>query len=244
MRKQMIKKLVSIALTASAVFSLISFGTSGASAAFDMDDLKKDDRLSLGYSIINGYSKLAVQSGLTSYKKTAVYCGLDLKNPYLMALAGGFYIANGVDLQRTISDNDYAVSLVQKLDGFLKGMWIKNERAGELKKELKNSGVKIKEAYDTVGLYIIESDKSGAEKLMKNSRADFVFAGGEVPPSMKDLNMDGKSDSRDIPLIQKYLAKKLRYTDKDVQNYLDFAADIDGDKSQDINDVTALQRQK
>lgn len=236
------KRIISIVLSASAVLSLVSFGMSSASAAFEMDDLKKDDRLSLGYSIINGYSKLSESNGLTSYKKTAVYSGLDLKNPYLMALAGGFYIANGVDLKRTLNDNDYALSLVQKLNGFLGGMWIKNNRALQLKQKLEADGIKILETYDTVGLFIIETNRAYAEKLMKNPLADFVFSGGEVPSSMKDLNMDGKSDKKDIPLIQRYINKELVSKDEDIQNYYGFAVDIDGDKYQTIDDVTALQK--
>ncbi len=242
MRKKFINKIVSVFVTAGITASMLCFGMSQASAAFDMDDLKKDDRLSLGYSIINGYSKLSEKSGLTSYKRTAVYSGLNLKNPYLMALAGGFYLANGVDLERTLNDNDYALSLIKKLDGFLGVMRIKNDRALKLKEKLKDDGVKILDSYDCVGLYIIEAGKDYAEKLMKNDLTDFVFSGGAVPPSMKDLNMDGKSDKNDIALIQKYLAGKLKYKDDDIQNYLGFAADINGDKYQTIDDVTEIQR--
>ena len=242
MRIKLKNRVISAIVTAGITVSVIGFGITQASAAFDMDDLKKDDRLSLGYSIINGYSKLSEKSGLTSYKKTAVYSGLNLKNPYLMALAGGFYIANGVDLERTLNDNDYALSLIQKLDGFLGGMWIKNERAKELKEKLKADGVRILDSYDNVGLFIVETGKSYAENLMKSELADFVFSGGAVPSSMKDLNMDGKSDINDISLIQKYLAGGLKNKDEDIQNYIGFAADINGDKYQTIEDVTALQR--
>ena len=242
MKSKFYKRIISIGLTLSVILSMLCFGMSSASAAFEMDDLKKDDRLSLGYSIINGYSKLSEQSGLTSYKKTAVYSGLDLKSPYLMALAGGFYLANGVDLERTLNDNDYAHELVEKLNGFLGGMWVKNERAQQLKEQLEKDGVKITESFDNVGLFIIETDRNYAEKLMKNELADFVFSGGEVPKSMKDMNMDGKSDKKDIPLIQKYLNKELKSDDEDIQNYYGFAVDIDGDKYQTIDDVTKLQK--
>ena len=159
-----------------------------------------------------------------------------------MALAGGFYLANGVDLERTLNDNDYAHELVEKLNGFLGGMWVKNERAQQLKEQLEKDGVKITESFDNVGLFIIETDKTYAEKLMKNELADFVFSGGEVPKSMKDMNMDGKSDKKDIPLIQKYLNKELKSDDEDIQNYYGFAVDIDGDKYQTIDDVTKLQK--
>lgn len=242
MKLKFFKRIISVALTLGISFSMFGLSDFSASAAFEMDDLKKDDRLSLGYSIINGYSKLSEQTGLTSYKKTAVYSGLDLKNPYLMALAGGFYLANRVDLERTLTDNSYALSLVEKLNGFLGGMWVTNERAQKLKDQLKSDGIKILASFDTVGLFIIETAKPYAENLMKNSLADFVFSGGEVPPSMKDLNMDGKSDKKDIPLIQKYLNKELVYKDEDIQNYIGFAVDIDGDKYQTIDDVTMLQK--
>ena len=139
----MIKKGVKKIIAVLAALSVLCCGVFSASAAFDMDDLQKDDRLALGYSIINGYSKLSEQSGLTNYRKTAVYSGLDLKDAYLMALAGGFYLANSVDLERTIHDNAYALSLVRKLDGFLKGMWVKNERAQQLRRELNKRGIPI-----------------------------------------------------------------------------------------------------
>ena len=224
------------------ISALIAFSVLPVNAAFEIDDLKKDDRMSFGYSIINGYSKLSEQSGLTSYKKTAVFSSPDLSNPCLLALAGGFYLTNRVDMDRLIKDNGYAMELIKKLNGFLGGMWIKNERAQTLKQELKREGVKILDAYDTVGLYIIEGDRSLAQKLMQGRSADFVFAGGEVPSSMKDMNMDGSSDRADIPLIQRYLTKELHSPDRDIQHYYDFAADINGDKYVDINDVTALQR--
>ena len=60
---------------------------------------------------------------------------------------------------------------------------------------------------------------------------------------MKDLNMDGKSDSGDAAYIQRYLTGELVYPDDDENEYISFAADIDGDKKHDIRDATALLRE-
>ena len=213
-----------------------------AVSAFGMDDLKSESQMKLGYSIINGYSKLSSRSGLTSYGKTAVYCGQDLTNPYLLALAGTFYITNGVDLERTLTDNDYALGLVRKLNSFLAGMGVKNDRLTSLMAALKNENVSVTESLDSIGLIFIKTDSAFANRLMNDERVDFVFAGGEVPPSMKDLNMDGKSDSGDAAYIQRYLTGELVYPDDDENEYISFAADIDGDKKHDIRDATALLR--
>ena len=212
-------------------------------SAFGMDDLKSESQMKLGYSIINGYSKLSSRSGLTSYGKTAVYCGQDLTNPYLLALAGTFYITNGVDLERTLTDNAYALGLVRKLNSFLAGMGVKNDRLTSLKAALKNENVSVTESLDSIGLIFIKTDSAFANRLMNDERVDFVFAGGEVPPSMKDLNMDGKSDSGDAAYIQRYLTGELVYPDDDENEYISFAADIDGDKKHDIRDATALLRE-
>ena len=237
----MYKKLIAYFLVLAVTFAAF-IGNSPAVSAFGMDDLKSDSRMKLGYSIINGYSKLSSRSGLTSYGKTAVYCGQDLSNPYLLALAGTFYVANGVDLERTLTDNAYALKLVRELNAFLAGMGVKNERLTSLKAALKNENVSVTESLDSVGLLFIKTDSAFANRLMNDERADFVFAGGEVPPSMKDLNMDGKSDARDAAYIQRYLTGELVYPDDDENEYISFAADIDGDKEQNIRDATALLR--
>lgn len=62
-----------------------------------------------------------------------------------------------------------------------------------------------------------------------------------MPTSMKDLNLDGKSDVEDGALIQLYLAGKLEYDDDDINEYVKFACDINGDKEINILDVTELQ---
>ncbi len=238
----MYKKFIAYFLVLAISFAAF-MSNPAAVSAFGMDDLKSESQMKLGYSIINGYSKLSSRSGLTSYGKTAVYCGQDLTNPYLLALAGTFYITNGVDLERTLTDNDYALGLVRKLNSFLAGMGVKNDRLTSLMAALKNENVSVTESLDSIGLIFIKTDSAFANRLMNDERVDFVFAGGEVPPSMKDLNMDGKSDSGDAAYIQRYLTGELVYPDDDENEYISFAADIDGDKKHDIRDATALLRE-
>ena len=238
----MYKKFIAYFLVLAISFAAF-MSNPAAVSAFGMDDLKSESQMKLGYSIINGYSKLSSRSGLTSYGKTAVYCGQDLTNPYLLALAGTFYITNGVDLERTLTDNDYALGLVRKLNSFLAGMGVKNDRLTSLMAALKNENVSVTESLDSIGLIFIKTDSAFANRLMNDERVDFVFAGGEVPPSMKDLNMDGKSDSGDAAYIQRYLTGELVYPDDDENEYISCAADIDGDKKHDIRDATALLRE-
>ena len=237
----MYKRLIAYLLSFSLVFAAL-FCNPAAAGAFGMDDLKSDGRMKLGYSIINGYSKLSERNGLTSYGKTAVYCGQDLSNPYLLALAGTFYLTNGVDLERTLTDNEYALGLVRRLNAFLERMGVKNDRLTSLKAALKNENVSVTESLDSAGLLFIGTDRGFAGRLMNDDRVDFVFAGGEVPPSMKDLNLDGKSDAGDARYVQRFLADDLEYDDDDENEYIKFAADIDGDKKHDIMDATALLR--
>ena len=237
----MYKRFIAYFLVLALAFTAF-LSNSATVSAFGMDDLKSGDRMKLGYSIINGYSKLSSRSGLTDYGKTAVYCGQDLSNPYLIALAGTFYFTNGVDLERTLTDNEYALDLVRRLNGFLKTMGVKNERAASLKAALKKEKVPVVESLDNVGLLFIKTDSAFANRLMNDDRVDFVFAGGEVPPSMKDLNMDGKSDSLDAVYIQRFLAGERLCPDDDENEYIKFAADIDGDKKHDINDAMILLR--
>lgn len=237
--KSHIKRFVSFAIVLTVAFTAFTVGT-GDAKAFDLNDIKSESRMDLGYSIINGYSKLSERKGLKSYDKSAVYSGLDITSPYNIALAGTFYFSHFVDLERLMTDNDYALSLIKQLDGYMSKFGVKNDRAAALKSELEEKKIQVLDSYDTVGMYIIKTDSETAEALMKDSKVDFVFAGGEVPPTMKDLNMDGKSDSRDAPLIQQFLAEELVLSDKDENEYIKFACDINGDKSLDINDVTEL----
>ena len=228
------KKLLSVFICAAFLCSMLT-----AAVSFKPEDIKSESRMSLGYSIINGYSKLSAKAGLKSYDKAAVYSGLDLSNPYIVTLAGTFYLTRGIDLERLVTDNDYAYSLVEKLDGFMGRLFVSNERAAKLKKRLTENGVNIKKAYDTVGLFIVETNTETAQALMEDEAVDFVMAGGEVPSTMKDLNLDGSSDALDATVIQEYIAGKIDYSDRDENEYIKFAGDINGDKEFDIRDATA-----
>ncbi len=223
--------IVSISIMLSSIFSVEAFDTEYIS----------EDGMKLAYRIINGYSKLSAEKGLTNFKTSAVYCGLDITKPYLITLAGYFYITNGVDIDRASGDNEYTVTTIYNLDKFLKKMGVKNERAAQLKSELENQNVQILLSLDTAGLYIIKSDEQFSKSLLKDEKVDFVLSGGGVPSSMKDLNFDGKSDKNDCELIQKYLAGELVYDDNDKNEYIKFACDINGDKEINIVDVTELQ---
>lgn len=242
MRKnKILKKITSYIITAAMVLTVAGAGRFKASA-FDTDYISKDG-MALGYSIINGYSKLAVKNNAVTTGKSAVYSGLDITNPYILTLAGMFYIGGNIDIDKVITDNSYALSAIEKLDSFLKSMRVKNERAEKLKSEMINKKYKITSSFDTLGLYIFETDKTYSLDLMNCENVDFVLAGGEVPKSMKDLDFDGKSGSSDVVLIQKYLVKDLQYSDSDEMEYVKFACDINGDKELNINDATYLQRQ-
>lgn len=223
--------IVSVSVMISSIFSV---------AAFDTEYISEDG-MKLAYEIINGYSKLSAEKGLTNFKTSAVYCGLDVTNPYLIALAGCFYITNGVDIDRAMCDNEYAVTTVYNLDRFLQKMGVKNERAAQLKSELEKQSVRILLSLDTAGLYIIQSDEEFGKSLLNDKKVDFVLSGGGIPSSMKDLNFDGKSDKNDCEPIQKYLAGELVYDDNDKNEYIKFACDINGDKDINILDVTELQ---
>lgn len=235
------KRVLTMIITLSIAFSMVVQTTITASA-FDTSYISKDG-MKLGYSIVNGYSKLSSKNGLTSYKKSAVYSGLDVSNPYVITLVGLFYLTNKVDLDKAMQSNDYALSMISKLNEYLKSMGIKNEKSQTLKSEIQNSDAKIVSAFDTAGLYIIEADSNYCESLMSNENVDFVLSGGQVPKSMKDLNFDGKSNTTDGKYIQEYLVKIYDDLDSDEIEYLKFACDINGDKKIDILDVTELQLQ-
>lgn len=236
------KRIISAVLTISTAFTAISATTITASA-FDTSYISEDG-MKLGYSIINGYSKLSAKNGLTSYKKSAIYTGLDVSNPYVITLVGIFYITNGVDFDKAMNDNDYTINIISKLDGFLTSMGVTNEKAKNFRAELQNSDAKILTAFDTAGLYIIEANEDYCKSLINNENVDFVLSDGCIPKSMKDLNYDGKSDENDAIYIQEYLAKSLSYSDHDEMEYLKFACDINGDKELNILDVTELQSKK
>lgn len=225
-----------------ALFTAVMLLCSGVfyACAFDADTMKDKGEVSKGFSIINGYSKLSAQQRLNDYFSAVVYSGLDLNNPYFIMLAGIFYFTNGVDIDRVMTDHAYALEKAEKLDGFIKSMSISNERAEELKEKLKSKGIKINSSLDSLGIIFISADEKQAEELYSDSSVDFVLAGGKVPSSMKDLNMDGKSDRNDAVYIQKHLAKMLKYEDSDIEEYIKYACDINGDKELNIDDVSSL----
>ena len=232
------KRVIAAILTVSFAFSMLHLGAFSVSA-FDMDYISKDG-IKLGYSIVNGYSKLSTKAGSSSYSKTAVYSGVDISSPYILALAGVFFITSGVDLDRVITDNDYTMEMAGKLESFINKMGVKNEKASALKDELTKANIKIISSFDSLGLFIIEADDSIATQLMDNDKVDFVLAGGGVPANMKDLNLDGITDEKDARLIQQYLTRLVYYSDSDEKEYIKFACDINGDKKINIIDATEI----
>ena len=163
-----------------------------------------------------------------------------MTNLYVISSLGWFYMTNGVDLDRAMTDNDYAMELIAKLDSHLQGAGITNDRAKEKKAEILKDAKYIYQCFDTVGLYIVDVDKNRADELMNDSEIDFVLDGGCVPKNMKDLNIDGKTDEKDAELIQRYLVKDLTFDDYDENQYAIFVCDINGDKKSDIRDVTEI----
>ncbi len=238
--KKFKKRVISLILTFAFSLSVLNIGSFSASA-FDMDYISKDG-LELGYSIVNGYSKLSTKAGSNSYSKTAVYSGLDISSPYIIALAGVFFLTSGIDFDKVITDNDYTMQMAGKLEAFINKMGVKNEKAKALKAELSEDKINIVSSFDSLGLFIIEADNTIATKLMENKRVDFILAGGEVPKNMKDLNMDGKTDGKDAQLIQQYLSKLVTYSDSDEKEYIKFACDIDKDKKINIIDANEIYK--
>ena len=236
LKSKIFQKIISFALVFSFLFFIIP-----KVSAFDTSYLSQNG-MELGYRIINGYSKLSVKNKLTSYDTSAVYSGLDVSNPYVITLVGIFYFTNGVDIDKAMTDNDYTMTLIQKLDLFLQKMGVKNERAKNLKTEIVKSKAKIINGFDTAGLYIIKADSEYCKNLIKNKYVDFVLADGKMPKSMKDLNFDGKSDEVDGRLIQEYLVDRLDWDDNDEKEYIKFACDINGDKEINILDTSELQK--
>lgn len=238
MKRKFSKKVISILL----VFAMLIGGACLSctnAAAFDLGYISEDG-MKLGYSIIKGYSKMSMEKGQYKDGKIAVYCGLDVNNLYVMGSLGWFYMTNGVDLDRAMLDNDYAMELIAKLDSHLQGAGITNDRAKEKKAEILKDAKYIYQCFDTVGLYIVDVDKNRADELMNDSEIDFVLDGGCVPKNMKDLNIDGKTDEKDAELIQRYLVKDLTFDDYDENQYALFVCDINGDKKSDIRDVTEI----
>lgn len=227
-------RIISVVISISLLFSAII-----PAAAFDTSYISKEG-MELAYSIINGYSKLSAQKGKTDFKTSAIYSGLDITNPYVITLVGCFYFANRVDIDRASSDNDYTMTTIKKLDGFLKRMGVKNERSKSTKAALEDKNAEIIASFETAGLYIVSANEEVSKSFFDDENVDFVLSGGAMPASMKDLNIDGTSDVSDGALIQLYLAGVLEYDDSDINEYIKFASDINGDKSINIYDVTEL----
>lgn len=234
------RKIISVLITISMLFSVVSYSTVTASA-FDTSYISNDG-MKLGYSIINGYSKLSAKSGFTSYEKSAIYSGLDVSSPYVITLIGVFYVTKGIDIDKAINNNEYTLEVIEKLDLFLNKMGVSNDRAKALKAELEKNNINIETAFDTAGLYIINADEDYCKNLLNNENVDFVLSGGKVPVSMKDLNFDGKSDEQDGIIIQKYLTEELKYEDPDEKAYIEYACDMNGDTKININDASETQR--
>lgn len=239
--KNRLKKIFSFFTALSLVFTLSFFTAPGANA-FDTDYIDKSG-MELGYSIINGYSKLSIERGqYADSQKTAVYCGLDVSDVYTLSAAGIYCLANRVDLDRLIKDNSYAMQHIAGLDSFLKKAGVKNDRAAQYKSKIIGSSKKVYNSFDVLGLYIFDATDKRKLELMNKDYVDFVLDGGVVPRNMKDLNIDGKTDMKDALLIQQYLAKILKFDDDDINEYALFVCDINGDKEPDIRDVTEIMK--
>ena len=130
-----------------------------------------------------------------------------MNNLYVMGSLGWFYMTNGVDLDRAMTDNDYAMEMIAKLDSHLQGAGITNDRAKEKKAEILKDAKYVYQCFDTLGLYIVDVDKNRADELMNDSGIDFVLDGGCVPKNMKDLNITEKQMKRMLSLFRSILSK-------------------------------------
>ena len=241
-KPKLFKRMISFVLTVSLTMTILTSSTINVFSLEEQD--LTSDGMKLGYSTLNGYTKLVLKNhNMKSTQKTAVYCGLDISNPYTLVLVGLFYLNQNVDLDKLTKDNSYAIETIAKLNVFLNKMGVKNKKAEEFKNNVLSSYENIYQSFDTIGIYIFEAENQESLELMNNEYVDFVLVGGEVPKSLKDMNFDGKTDKKDALLIQKYLSKELQFTDKDENAYALYASDINADRSIDIVDVTDLQLQ-
>lgn len=241
-KSKIFKCIISFVLTVSLTLSIL---TGSVITAFSLEEQDlTSDGMKIGYSTLNGYTKLVLKNqDMKSTQKTAVYCGLDISNPYTLVLVGLFYLNQGVNLDRLTKDNSYAIETITKLNSFLQKMGVKNKKAEEFKNSVLSSYKSIYQTFDILGIYIFEATNQKSLELMNSEYVDFVLVGGEVPKSLKDMNFDGKTDKNDALLIQKYLSKELQFTDKDENAYAMYASDINADRIIDIVDVTDLQLQ-
>jgi hypothetical protein len=236
------KRVVSTALVISIISSLLAFGSTSA-AAFDSSYISTEG-MALGYSIVNGYTKMYLKNNPNDFEnKVAVYSGLDVTKPYTLAISGWYFFTNGIDFDKILTDNDYTISKISSFDSYLSSQNIKNERAAQFVNSIKNDNPTYQLKLDTLGMYIIDADLSYTYELMNdNEYVDFVLVNGKVPSNMNDLNFDGVTDKADALLIQRYLADSLELADDDEAAYALFASDYNKDKSINIEDVTSLMR--
>lgn len=239
--KKTYRRIVCFALALLTAFTAFIF-TSQKTYALNKDDLNSKG-ISLGCSIINGYSKWVLDEQKSSkVEKTAVYCGLDVSSPYLLTLVGLFYINQSVDLSKLSKNNEYAMETIEHLNGFLQSMGVQNDKAENFRDNVLLKYCKNYKSFNAVGLYIFDCSKKDSLELMNNENVDFVLADGKVPDNMKDLNFDGKTDEKDAVIMQKYFVGKLKIDDKDKREYVKFACDIDGNKRINVTDITSIQQ--
>lgn len=242
MRKKLITRITSLILTAVTAFSLAQAGVFSASA-FD-DEYISEDGMKLGYSIINGYTKMSMRSNPQKKSgKIAVYSGVDITSPYVFAMGGFYVLSHHIDLDKFLSDNDYAMSNIEGFDSYMSKVGIKNDNSQNFLNSVNDKNLNFETKLDTAGIYIFDSTNNYAKELMDNNPyVDFVLVDGKVPSNMKDLNFDGVTDLKDAELMQHYLAEDLELEDDDEAAYALFATDYNKDKKINIEDVTDLQR--
>lgn len=242
MRKKLKNCIISIFLCTAVSLSLTGIGTLGASA-FD-DEYISEDGMALGYSIINGYTKMSMKSNpQKTSSKIAVYSGVDITSPYVLTMGGLYILSHHVDFDEFLSDNDYAMEFIGDFDSYMKKVGIKNENSPNFVKSVSDKKIKFEKQLDTAGIFIFEAENDYAVELMENNPyVDFVLVDGKVPSNMKDLNFDGVTDIKDAELMQHYLAGDLELADDDEAAYALYATDYNKDKEINIEDVTDLQK--
>lgn len=242
MRKKLKNRIISIFLCTAVAFSLTGISTLGTSA-FD-DEYISEEGMELGYSIINGYTKMSMKSNpQKTSSKIAVYSGVDITSPYVLTMGGLYILSHHVDFDEFLSDNDYAMEFIGDFDSYMKKVGIKNEKSPKFVKSVSDKKIKFEKRLDTAGIFIFEATNDYAKDLMENNPyVDFVLVDGKVPSNMKDLNFDGVTDIKDAELMQHYLAGDLELADDDEASYALYATDYNKDKNINIEDVTDLQK--
>lgn len=240
LKSKLFKRIFSVLTVLSIAFTLMNYSMFSASA-FDSGYLSEDG-MKLGYSIVNGYTKMLLRKNPDKFNgKAVVYSGLDITKPYTFTMSGFYIITHKIDVDKLLSDNDYAVENFNKFNSYLNFVRVKNQKSADFKDILIKDKINCDSQMNTLGMYIVNSDKEYLYDLMSNKDyVDFVLANGKVPDNMKDLNMDGKTDSEDAELIQHYLNDDLELLDDDEKSYALFASDYNRDKEINIQDVTDL----